>query len=796
MKKEHLSYSKILSTTRIGGNRLSVQRGFILLAIIFGLIIFSALIAGMLYLSSSSSLETATSSQSLNAWNLAEAGYRYLATNYLNTVDNNNDGDADEEKSAFLKLIDGKQFTITNRGAINFSVLPYYFSNRTGTTASATTFSVQLPGGTPPNFTMPASGRIKIGDDDPASVPPKDYTNGSFNNGSGDFSFRLSSSTTLKRGESVYLVLNPNITQNTLVPGNSLSLALNTYTIDNFPRHNGSIQIGSETRLYRYTTATASGNVLTLTKLRHSDGSAFNINVTTATAVIFKKFLVLKSRGQVGSEQRTLTFYQAITDSVRQSPPEVINLNTASSLSSNFTRDTSITGYQVSSVQFSGGGSGAISNITALSTTTRGGGLNDYKCGAFWYSNTSKINSNWTINKFLNYDVQVKLSSGNDLRELTQGLAIRARNTSGTGNPNTYLALTFMLYNLPTLYINQVASTGNPAIAAGATVTGESSGATGTVQGTPEVTAGSWAGGNAAAKLRLVTVTGAFSNGEYLRVNGVRRARAITSGAYVPAANDYIPNEIKPSFDNFTPRQNAIGPLLLVLWERRSDNTFRWLAYKDVTQDIYARGLQDWPNPYGSCTSSCNQYDGRVIDDNVTLLLRVMEKKEVLSSGGSAIKFNDLHVFYGDDSARYVAGRTPNSFAYDIMNNRLRYMIGSTSSFPTWPPTLLSSWNPSVDYFSHIENPDTRPQFQWDAINSNITDITVLQFLDDGTLRLTELVTPESGSYTQSEIGMISCGNITTSGGFAVTSFADFSLKIGGSGYDYGGFSGTSMAWE
>lgn len=796
LSEERKSPMKRIAPTQKAETCLDLQRGFALLTIIFGLVLFSALVAGMLYLSSSSSLETVSSNQSLNAWNLAESGYRYLAANYLNTLDQNDDGDADEEKSAFLELIDGKRFTISNRGSFSLRVMPYYFSNRSGTTSPVTNCTVQMPGSTPPNFTMPVTGKIMIGDDDPSSVPPRDYGHGSFNAATGAFSFRLASPVAIKRGASIYLVLYPSAVQNNLSPGNQLNLALNTYTGDSFPPRNGNIQIGSEQRLYRYDTATVSGNVLSLANLRHSDGSPFNTSVLTTTPVLFKKFLVLKSLGEVGPEQRSLSFYQAIHDSTRQPPPDVINLNTAAALSGNFGRDSSIASSSVETRRFAGGGSGAIANVNTLSVTNRSGGtgLNDYKCGAFWYNNTSKINSNWSITKNLSYDVQVKVSSGYQLKELTMGLAFRAQNTTGTGNPNTFLALTFMLYNLPTLYINQVTSSGNPAITAGDTVTGESSGATGTVQGAPEITAGSWTDGNAAAKLRLVQVTGTFVNNEFLRVNGVRRARALAGNAYMPAANDFIPNEIKPKFDDFSTPNHNIGPLLLVLWERKSDNTFRWLAYKELSYDLYTRGLQDWPSPYGTCTSTCNKYDGQVVNDNASLLIRVKEKKEALLPGFATVKLNEVNAFYGDDSARYTGGRIGNSYAYDIMANRLRYQIGSPSSFPTWPPKWLTSWGPAVDYFSHIENPDTQPQFQWDGINPNVTDIPVLQILHDGTLRLAELVTPDSGSYTQSEIGMIGCGNVTSAN--HAISFGDFSLKIGINGHEYGGFSGTSMAWE
>lgn len=56
-------------------------------------------------------------------------------------------------------------------------------------------------------------------------------------------------------------------------------------------------------------------------------------------------------------------------------------------------------------------------------------------------------------------------------------------------------------------------------------VTGESSGASAQLNGTPIVSSGNWANGNVAGKLTLSNVSGSFNSGENLLVNGVIRAR-------------------------------------------------------------------------------------------------------------------------------------------------------------------------------------------------------------------------------------------------------------------------------
>ena len=264
---------------------------------------------------------------------------------------------------------------------------------------------------------------------------------------------------------------------------------------------------------------------------------------------------------------------------------------------------------------------------------------------------------------------------------------------------------------------------------------------------------------------------------------------------------------IKPKPSDFSPARYNIGPLLLVLWERKTDGTYRWLAYKDITNDDYVKGSQDWNVPDGSCTTNCVESDGRIINDNASLYVRVQEKKVVLGSG-PAVKFNDINLFYGDDSSRYTTPARPGNInAYDIKEWRRRYTVGSPF-IPIWAPPYLSQWEQSVDFFSHLESGTpigSQPQFQWDAVNPNVTDISVLKICDDstsnctnstnGTLRLTQLVTPDSGTYSQPEIGLLGCGNFTTSP-YATAGFAEFALKIHSAGGSAaGGFLGSFLSW-
>jgi len=129
-------------------------------------------------------------------------------------------------------------------------------------------------------------------------------------------------------------------------------------------------------------------------------------------------------------------------------------LDTPADLNNNFSLSSSVTSSAVQTLQTSGGGSAVFAIINSLSTTGSGPGA--YNCGAFWFSDTGFINELWAyppagIGKYLlDYDVQVKTGTGNNLQAGTVGLAIRAKNI---GTPSeTYLGLTFMKYNLANLY--------------------------------------------------------------------------------------------------------------------------------------------------------------------------------------------------------------------------------------------------------------------------------------------------------------------------------------------------------
>lgn len=231
--------------------------------------------------------------------------------------------------------------------------------------------------------------------------------------------------------------------------------------------------------------------------------------------------------------------------------------------------------------------------------------------------------------------------------------------------------------------------------------------------------------------ITLTSVTGSFSVGDTLKINGTEIG-TVTAKDF--QSDDMIPDEIKPSVAD----KDLTDELLLVLWEQTVDTdgsiVRRWLAYKELpsSYDPYIQGGQD------------SYYDGQIVHDNTTLLVRIREDYQ--GSGDSKKKVNKINVFYGDmydksSSKIAVDHSSGNSINYDIIP-RNRYVYGepvlSGAWNPLWPPRRLVQWSSDCDYFSHVQNgtdAESSPGiFQWDGLNdaTDVQDISVLSLVMTG----------------------------------------------------------------
>jgi len=771
------------------------------MGLVFTFILLGGLMTGVVSLISTGGMEVVPVNAGDNARNLAESGYRYAAAQYLNTEDLNSLNNADDEKAWFLEeMVDGTTYVMPEQmGTIDLTVHPYWFilSGDHGVTNSV---RLRFPGTKKANFTFPNSGVIKRGEEVGSGFVS--FTAVTPVTGSDDYQFTLSSSIpSLEDGTAFHFVLNPNANQS-IQNGSNLVLAAPTGS-HFVPPKNGLIEIGAGEQLnyvgeeelanyYTYRSAVfgqPGAGQLTLyglswqQKMSSVNPETDVMSLRSDSRVVFKKFINMVSRGTVGSGEyvavKNINFYTPIQDSLPDPPPDVFSLTTVEDFA-HFYWDSANIDLHIQELNISGGSRGLFTVMDRIKNyTSDSDGW--FKQGEVWFNNTSKINNNWETNEhLLNYDLQTKVGVGKYLENGAVGISFRGRNVNTSSESN--FGVSYLLYRHTKLGFYN----GTSEIRVGDTIRGSRSNATAQVIGV-QVTSGSWGGGyydRARGILTLSNVFNVFDDQGTTDNLNVTRGGVVTNNAATVVLDSYntdnIPESIKPEYGNF--ENNKENRLLFVLWQKKANGNLRWLAYKDIQHDLYVLGKQDWPSPAN---------DGQVVNDEATLMIRIREKYE--DRGGSIVKVNEIEAFYGDAAKKssYIS-RTPNNIPYDIMTYRKRYLRGI--NFPTWAPKKIAYWDMDHDYFTHFELPLGHPEFHWDALNTTVTDPAVFELdfntagtVSQGKVRISDLTTPDSGSYYQRELGMHSFGNITTTP-YSTAGFIDFSVKFYFEGYLWGGF--------
>jgi len=148
--------------------RLQTQKGSVLVGLVVTMLIFAALGAGMVSMTSTSTTSQVVGNDTAQAYYLAESGFRYAASQYLNTTDGNNRYGSRDEKNQLLNSLHDQVFTLAGgEGQFRLKIFPYYFSAKTDHVIGNTSMQTQFSGGTPANFIMPPASnlaRIKIDD--------------------------------------------------------------------------------------------------------------------------------------------------------------------------------------------------------------------------------------------------------------------------------------------------------------------------------------------------------------------------------------------------------------------------------------------------------------------------------------------------------------------------------------------------------------------------------------------------------------------------------------------------------
>lgn len=258
------------------------------------------------------------------------------------------------------------------------------------------------------------------------------------------------------------------------------------------------------------------------------------------------------------------------------------------------------------------------------------------------------------------------------------------------------------------------------------------------------------------------------------------------NSCYAPQGQrDDIPDSIKPTASSGS---SLAGRCLLVLWIQEVSGGAehrKWVAYKDLSSDACVSG-QQWEN------------DGQCVTDDSTLMVRVVEKMV------EGVKTSDITAYYGDASDPDNTGwwehsghnwihhdgacitRTPNTINYDEGSLRQVYFKNSTypagtSPFPTFPPDSFTSYTPSIDFFSFVQNGGGNPvacsPCAWDRVNPAAAADFALQS-DGGTLRTTKFVSPSSGTFNTSTRRELGWNDFNGGNGNNAIGHAEFALRI------------------
>jgi prepilin-type N-terminal cleavage/methylation domain-containing protein len=277
---------------RAGGiESLTNQKGNVLVGLVVTMLLFAALGAGMVTMTGTSSTSQVIGNTAVRAYYVAESGFRYAASQYLNTNDGNNRYESRDEKNQILQTLDNRTYTLANDdGSFRLRIFPYYFSVLADANANATSLYTRFPGSQPTGFTLPPAGiiaRIKIGQ--------MVHTYGSYNSGTGQFT-------------SIAPPLPENVYQNATVklvgiPSGSAVVAqggdLTLATASFFPQLQGRVKINGVA--YGYTSCDYNTNTLQDLYLVDDPSASFNIAVDSTTDVVLDPYIQVRSIGTVSS---------------------------------------------------------------------------------------------------------------------------------------------------------------------------------------------------------------------------------------------------------------------------------------------------------------------------------------------------------------------------------------------------------------------------------------------------------------------------------------------------------------
>lgn len=284
----------------VGPAAVLKPRGSILIGMIITMVVMTVLGAAMLPLFTSAYMDQVYADQGRKTYFLAESGFRYAASQFLNA------GNEAARLTAMTNMNNKTCTLLDNVGSFTIRVYPYWFKSLAAS-AGANALAVQVHGTIPQEFgTGFSAGQIKVGS--------TYYSYGSGGGSGSTITFNLSSAlpSAVAAGLDVQLVTAPGSSQSLSKGGN---LGLGATGTGVFPTLNGNFILNptpagvASGAVFNY--QKKEGNLLKNVTL--SDGTknanwTSAISVTTANNVILDKYLRLSSTATVGGSTREVIY--------------------------------------------------------------------------------------------------------------------------------------------------------------------------------------------------------------------------------------------------------------------------------------------------------------------------------------------------------------------------------------------------------------------------------------------------------------------------------------------------------
>jgi Tfp pilus assembly protein PilX len=264
----------------------------VLVGLVVTMLIFAVLAAGMVSLTSTSTSNQVTANSTDRAYYLAESGFRYAASEYLNTGDLDGDDALEDDRNMILEGIHNVEFNLSEPNEkFRLRLYPYFYTTTITHNAGTTNLLVtKFTGAQPADLTVPASGRLEIG----STI--YDYT--AYNSGTGTFTLTAVISETINDNMIVKPVANPSGIA-TMTQNGDLTL-LNAST---FPMLNGKFKVSG----IKYAYVSRDTNTLQNITDAEDPSRAFSVSVDSSTDVILEPFLKVISLGTVGQHDLKAT---------------------------------------------------------------------------------------------------------------------------------------------------------------------------------------------------------------------------------------------------------------------------------------------------------------------------------------------------------------------------------------------------------------------------------------------------------------------------------------------------------